>query len=1078
MFRFHRLTTVLFLISLGFSSVYAQVTIDSENPLTVTPTSIPSGTITFDSGTLTVQVGTTTLTNAVAVGGVNTIDSQARLILNGTLTGSGSITKTGNEQLHFGGDASGFSGTVTIASSWGRFLAPKAASGSATYVLGTALSNQGFVFTTVSSTAAGANTFQLGMLESTNTNAVLRVSSGMPSDATLQIGGTNTDGSFAGKFLDESGKKLNIEKVGTGTWTWNNPGAYNSDLGTGTLKITAGTLRLGDADGKTTGHIQGFNYTDAEAIPTKLMNITVEKDGTLEFNRTDSGLLRLNQTTTWNGGTLKMTGSKAVVFNSVVDGTEMNVENTGGGNLFFQKCSYATATLNVKQINFKSGNSILKCDLPNSADVGGTATLQLGRNDAGNISVSGTIQVSAGGTLNLGEGNVASVKLANLTLKSGGIAQANPACTVNPNISISNVAFQGGTMTGKYAMTLGNIDLKAETTSIYNVPGYSNINGTMTGSGTLNFDAAVTGTTATSNQLHISGNANVSGKEFAGTIVSQNGGYVAFRSTSSTSSKAKYQSTGNGNIVFLATETDKATFKLGELSSTGNCEVRSLMANECRAITLEVGGANTDAEFKGYIKDYPHGSVMDIYSVTKVGTGTWTLSANQEFTGPTNVNGGTLCINGNYKSPVYVNNGGTLTGVGTFLNGVEVKINAGGNLKRSMNQDVTLNGGTFAGTYNLTNVRLADGVTSYAVPSGKAYIKGKLSGTGTLSVNGSGNISNQLWLQGDNSSFTGTIISDKNSYVCLYGGKTSSASAKYQVTNSGPNKGNCGGFIFVSTTTDSGIYELGELSGGGEFRGGNDNKKEQITLKVGGLNTDATFSGYIYDCNVGITGSLSVEKVGTGSWTLTGKNEYTGSTTVSGGELIIGEGGSITQTSSITVKDGAQFKVDGSLTSTTGITVEKGGSVSGVGEIKAPITFEENASYSLNLTDSTTLGSILSNEPLKLTGTISGPLTFDLIGDEESMKAFETAQGNEIVTFDALTVITNQEIEMPKLNNMTPGVYSLTASRIEGGYLLTVTGSLNPNAVPEPAAWILLLLGAGFLLRSGRSVSRRSSESF
>ena len=59
---------------------------------------------------------------------------------------------------------------------------------------------------------------------------------------------------------------------------------------------------------------------------------------------------------------------------------------------------------------------------------------------------------------------------------------------------------------------------------------------------------------------------------------------------------------------------------------------------------------------------------------------------------------------------------------------------------------------------------------------------------------------------------------------------------------------------------------IGSLSGGGEISGGS-------TLTTGANNTSTAFSGFI-------GGGLSLTKVGSGTQTLSGANDYTGATTV------------------------------------------------------------------------------------------------------------------------------------------------------------------------------------------------------
>jgi autotransporter-associated beta strand protein len=66
---------------------------------------------------------------------------------------------------------------------------------------------------------------------------------------------------------------------------------------------------------------------------------------------------------------------------------------------------------------------------------------------------------------------------------------------------------------------------------------------------------------------------------------------------------------------------------------------------------------------------------------------------------------------------------------------------------------------------------------------------------------------------------------------------------------------------------------------------------------VGGGNTDATFAGII--------SGNSITKIGTGIWTLSGNNTYTGATTISGGALQIGAGGNTGTLGTANVTDNA-----------------------------------------------------------------------------------------------------------------------------------------------------------------------------
>ncbi|MEP7247050.1 MAG: autotransporter domain-containing protein, partial [Gammaproteobacteria bacterium] len=101
-----------------------------------------------------------------------------------------------------------------------------------------------------------------------------------------------------------------------------------------------------------------------------------------------------------------------------------------------------------------------------------------------------------------------------------------------------------------------------------------------------------------------------------------------------------------------------------------------------------------------------------------------------------------------------------------------------------------------------------------------------------------------------------------------------------------------GGTIDFSGVT-AGTPTAGSIAGAGTFFLGRN------TLEVGSLNTSTTLSGGIQD---GSTRGGSLKKVGTGTLTLTGRNVYTGNTTIAGVMEVLG-GGRIEGTSSITVAD-------------------------------------------------------------------------------------------------------------------------------------------------------------------------------
>lgn len=90
-------------------------------------------------------------------------------------------------------------------------------------------------------------------------------------------------------------------------------------------------------------------------------------------------------------------------------------------------------------------------------------------------------------------------------------------------------------------------------------------------------------------------------------------------------------------------------------------------------ITLIVGGNNLSTEVSGVIADSCGCGPSPLGSLTKVGSGTLTLSGNNTYTGLTRVSGGTLLVTGSldsstHFSEVVVDSGATLGGTGSLRN--------------------------------------------------------------------------------------------------------------------------------------------------------------------------------------------------------------------------------------------------------------------------------------------------------------------------------------------------------------------------------------------------------------------------
>jgi fibronectin-binding autotransporter adhesin len=154
-----------------------------------------------------------------------------------------------------------------------------------------------------------------------------------------------------------------------------------------------------------------------------------------------------------------------------------------------------------------------------------------------------------------------------------------------------------------------------------------------------------------------------------GGVSGATGGLIRF-SGDSTGGTARVEVFGNGNLDISSHNAPGVT--IGSVEGTGDVFLG--------ARNLTVGSNNLSTSFSGVIQD---GGLTNGTggSLTKIGTGTLTLSGANTYTGGTTISGGTLVVNnstgsGTGSGVVGVNSGGTLVGIG-FIDG-PVTINNGG----------------------------------------------------------------------------------------------------------------------------------------------------------------------------------------------------------------------------------------------------------------------------------------------------------------------------------------------------------------------------------------------------------------
>lgn len=405
---------------------------------------------------------------------------------------------------------------------------------------------------------------------------------------------------------------------------------------------------------------------------------------------------------------LRKSGTGTVILAAV--GTYSGTTDVTTGNLTMQGPANATWTLP-----------------PAAKTISSSATLRLELQTAPSTnrpSLLGAIAVNTGGTLNL-HSNITTF---DFTYLNGG------SVTGTGTISKTGAGHVTFFAPANFTTFTGLLDIQAGTLAV-NGGGTSAMTASMNiASGAL-FDirtgvmgvSSLTGTgtigTSNSNTSFTVGNAGAS-SIFSGTIINVIPGGVAGRvvglnkvgsgTLTLTSAVSTYTgittiaggiievpSVSNGGVASPIGQATNAASNLvftgGTLRYTGTGHSTD------RAFTVGTGGGTLEANGSGTwtrtgAPTFPAANILTLTGtgigvfnavidsaangrVTKTGAGTWTLGSSNTYTGPTNVNGGTLLVNGSLATGSAVTiNGGTLGGTGTINGTISVSNTAGSTL--------------------------------------------------------------------------------------------------------------------------------------------------------------------------------------------------------------------------------------------------------------------------------------------------------------------------------------------------------------------------------------------------------------
>lgn len=608
------------------------------------------------SGSSTLTIGTSNnFTGATTING-------GTLVLNGSLSGT-AISVASGATLNESGTGN-IGGTSSLA-----IIGSATLNGNNSYTGGTTVTGGGSVsINSASSLGAASSQLTLDNATLTTTNAgqlangarVINIGAG---GATININSTGTAGT--GQLYLSANNTL----AGSGALTVTGNGTLGSS-GAGNLRIT-GTNTF---NGSITLQSGGSLEVSANSISTSSA-ITLGNEGELIVNNA----LNLPNNVTVNGGT-----NSVISFNGGTTGNLTGTVNLNADATVALRDWWNPATVRGGTISgVISGNGGLT--IHSGTGTGGTLTLSGVNTFTGNITANGSSNLTLSGTGQLGSGSYA-----------------------------GNIALNGGTLT--YAGTAGQT-----------------ISGAISGTGGIYASGSGTFVLSGANTFTGKTTINAGGSISAASLNSVTGGSASSSLGAPTSVASgtidMTGAAGNGTLIYTGTgETTDRVINLAaganaglsaiiDQSGTGNLKFTSnLTATGGQTHTLVLRGSTSGTgEIAGAIVD---NSGTNKTSVSKQGSGTWTLSGTSSYTGTTSVTAGTLVVNGSISTSITTVSGtGTLGGSGTLgdltaLAGATVSpgnspgiLNAGNtNLDSGSTFLVEINGGTVGTEYDQLNV--------------------------------------------------------------------------------------------------------------------------------------------------------------------------------------------------------------------------------------------------------------------------------------------------------------------------------------------------------------------------------------
>ena len=609
-----------------------------------------------------------------------------------------------------------------------------------------------------------------------------------------------------------------------------------------------------------------------------------------------SGWNTFTGNTSLNQGTLKLSNQLAAQSSTVV----MN-----GGTLVLDQSVIGNA-FTLGGLAASSSGAGYDLALQNNAASPAAVALTVGGNNAsttyaGVLSGAGSLTKVGTGTLTLTGTNtysgITSINAGTLSIDSTAIIGNTSAITIGAGTVGGSLALTGSGQTTTAAINLagttGGATFDQSGTGLLKFAGSFSASGM--GAKTLNLQGSTAGTGEISSNIGDSASGATSITKL-GTGLWTLSGSNTFTGTTTLTAGALSISTGAN----LGASTAGLLFNGGVLQVTGatmnGVGTHPVTFNASKTIYLDISDASNNFNLGAP-------PFLSTDSLTKYGAGTLTLGAATNALTTLNINANSIVDIGSGVLTIGNNGNATIT---TTAGGT---INASGGGSLVLVQGSATNGpdvGTAAGTTLTINARITGSniFEVYQSSGGTVVLNGTNDYTGDTYINGGtlqvSNIGNHGSTTSNLGQGSNILIGSGQSFKYTGQGETSDRVINLNATSGTVTVDQSGSGLLKFTsdvaTTGNGARTLaltGSTSGTGEISGVIPNSA---------------------------SGAVSVTKSGTGTWTLSGSNTYTGTTTVAGGTLRNGSAISFTAKGALALSGTSTFDLNGFNASFTDVT--------------------------------------------------------------------------------------------------------------------------------------------------------------